>query len=45
MTKKELEKYLANLNLGYYNEEELTEIYNAVKHTVDRIEERIGRES
>ena len=44
MTKSQLECYLSDLNLSYYNEEELQEIYNAVKSTVDRIEERIGRE-
>lgn len=44
MTKEQLEKYLSDLNLTYYNEEELREIYDAVKSTVDRIEERIGRE-
>ena len=44
MTKLQLECYLSDLNLNYYNEEELQEIYNAVKSTVDRIEERIGRE-
>lgn len=44
MTKLQLECYLSDLNLSYYNEEELQEIYNAVKSTVDRIEERIGRE-
>ena len=44
MTKLQLECYLSDLNLGYYNEEEFQEIYDAVKSTVDRIEERIGRE-
>ena len=44
MTKIQLECYLSDLNLDYYNEEELEEIYNAVKSTVSRIEEKIGRE-
>ena len=41
MTKLQLESYLSDLNLSYYNEEELQEIYNAVKSTVDRIGVRI----
>lgn len=45
MTKEKLEEYLSNLNLNYYNEEELQKIYDAVKLTVDRIEENIGREA
>lgn len=28
MTKEKLEKYLSNLNLNYYTEEELEKIYN-----------------
>ena len=44
MTKEKLEEYLSNLNLNYYTEEELEEIYNLVKSTVDCIEERIGCE-
>ena len=44
MTKEQLENYLSDLNLGYFTEEELKEIYNSVKLTIDRIEERIGRE-
>ena len=44
MTKEKLEEYLSNLNLNYYNEEELQKIYNVVKSTVDQIEEYIGRE-
>ena len=44
MTKLQLENYLSNLNLSYYNEEELNRIYRAVKETVDEIEENIGRE-
>jgi len=44
MTKEKLEKYLSNLNLNYYNEEELQRIYDSVKSTVDYIEECIGRE-
>lgn len=44
MTKEQLENYLSDLNLNYYTEEELQEIYNSVKSTIDRIEERIGRE-
>lgn len=39
MTKEQLENYLSNLNLSYYNEEELQEIYDAVKSTVDRLED------
>ena len=45
MNKEQLENYLSNLNLNYYNEEELQKIYEAVKTTVDKIEENIGRES
>ena len=45
MTKEKLEEYLSNLNLNYYNEEELQKIYDAVKSTVDQIEENIGREA
>ena len=45
MTKEKLGEYLSNLNLNYYNEEELQKIYNAVKLTVGQIEENIGRES
>lgn len=44
MTKLQLESYLSDLNLNYYSEEELEEIYSAVKSTIDRIEEKIGRE-
>lgn len=44
MTKEKLEEYLFNLNLNYYNEEELQKIYDSVKSTVDYIEECIGRE-
>jgi len=44
MTKEKLEEYLSNLNLSYYTEEELEEIYNSVKSAVDCIEERIGCE-
>ena len=44
MTKEELKEYLYNLNLNYYNESELKRIYDAVKSTVDKIEEAIGRE-
>ena len=44
MTKTQLESYLSDLNLGYYTEDELQEIYDSVKSTVDRIEEKIGRE-
>ena len=44
MTKLQLECYLSDLNLDYYNEKELEEIYNAVKSTVNRIEEKIARE-
>ncbi len=45
MSKELLEEYLSNLNLNYYNKEELQKIYDAVKSTVDRIEENIGREA
>ena len=44
MTKEQLENYLSNLNLNYYTEEELQEIYNSVKTTIDKIEEKIGME-
>lgn len=44
MEKEQLEEYLSNLNLNYYNEGELQKIYDAVKSTVDQIEENIGRE-
>lgn len=44
MTKEKLEEYLYNLNLNYYTEEELEEIHNSIKSTIDYIEERIGRE-
>ena len=44
MTKEQLENYLSGLNLSYYTEEELREIYNSIKSTIDRIEENIGRE-
>ncbi len=44
MTKLQLECYLTDLNLSYYNEEELEKIYEAVKSTVDKIEEKIGHE-
>lgn len=44
MTKSQLENYLSNLNLNYYTEEELQKIYDAVKSTVDNIEENIVRE-
>lgn len=44
MTKTQLESYLSDLNLGYYTEDELQEIYDSVKSTVDKIEEKIGRE-
>ena len=44
MTKEDLEEYLSEvLNVKYYNEEELQKIYDAVKSTVDVIEENIGR--
>lgn len=45
MTKEKLEEYLSNLNLNYYNEEELQKIYDAIESTVDIIEENIGREA
>ena len=44
MTKEQLENYLSDLNLNYYTEEELQEIYNSVKTTIDKIEEKIGME-
>ena len=44
MTKIQLESYLSDLNLSYYTEDELQEIYDSVKSTVDKIEEKIGRE-
>lgn len=44
MTKEKLEEYLSNLNLNYYTEEELEEIHNSIKSTIDYIEECIGRE-
>lgn len=44
MTREQLESYLLDLNLSYYTEEELQEIYNSVKSTVNKIEEKIGRE-
>ena len=44
MTKIQLESYLSNLNLDYYTEDELQEIYDSVKSTVIKIEEKIGRE-
>ena len=44
MTREQLESYLLDLNLSYYTEEELQEIYNSVKSTVSKIEEKIGRE-
>lgn len=44
MTKEKLEKYLYNLNLNYYTEEELEKIHNSIKSTIDSIEECIGRE-
>lgn len=44
MTREKLEEYLSEvLNVKYYNEEELQKIYDAVKSTVDVIEENIGR--
>ena len=44
MTREDLEEYLSKtLNIRYYNEEELQKIYDAVKSTVDVIEENIGR--
>ena len=39
MTKEQLENYLSDLNLSYFTEEELCEIYNSLKSTIDRIEE------
>ena len=43
MTREKLEEYLSEvLNVKYYNEEELQKIYDAVKSTVDVIEESIG---
>ena len=40
MTREDLEEYLSEiLNIRYYNEEELQKIYDAVKSTVDVIEE------
>ena len=44
MKKEELENYLSNLNLNYYNEEELQKIYDSVHTTILQIEENIGRE-
>lgn len=44
MTKEQLEEYLSSLNLSYYTETELQKIYDAVKSTVNQIEENIGRE-
>ncbi len=44
MTKTQLESYLSDLNLGYYTEDELQEIYDSIKSTIDKIEEKIGRE-
>ncbi len=44
MTKEQLSDYLSNLNLNYYNEQELQKIYDAVKDAVSEIEEIIGRE-
>jgi hypothetical protein len=44
MTKTQLESYLSDLNLNYYTEDELQEIYDSIKSTVDKIEEKIGRE-
>lgn len=44
MAREDLEEYLSEvLNVKYYNEEELQKIYDAVKSTVDVIEENIGR--
>lgn len=46
MAREDLEEYLSEvLNVKYYNEEELQKIYDAVKSTVDVIEENIGREA
>lgn len=46
MTREDFEEYLSEvLNVKYYNEEELQKIYNAVKSTVDVIEENIRREA
>ena len=46
MTREKLEEYLSEvLNVKYYNEEELQKIYDAIKSTVDIIEENIGRET
>jgi hypothetical protein len=44
MTEEKLRDYLLELNLSYYNEEELNKIYNAVRHIIAEIEEKIGRE-
>ena len=44
MTETQLRSYLSDLNLSYYNEEELLEIYNSVKSVVDHLEEKIGAE-
>lgn len=46
MAREDLEEYLSEiLNIRYYNEEELQKIYDAVKSTVDVIEENIRREA
>lgn len=45
MTREWLESYLSDLNLSHYTEEELQEIYDSVKSTVNKIEEKIGREA
>lgn len=44
MAEEKLRNYLDNLNLSYYTERELWEIYEAVKNTVNKIEECIGGE-
>ena len=45
MTREDFEEYLSEvLNVKYYNEE-LQKIYDAVKSTVDVIEENIRREA
>ena len=46
MAREDLEEYLSEIwNIRYYNEEELQKIYDAVKSTVDVIEENIRREA
>ena len=46
MVREDLEEYLSEiLNIRYYTKEELQKIYDAVKSTVDVIEENIRREA